>query len=153
MTKRQHNLTDTFMKSLKPKAEPQDYLDASSIGLRVRVTPRGLITFVYSYSNPEAGDKHGLIRQIKIGNYPGISLKRAREKWSDLYDLRRSGVDPKDQQDIEPEVEEQQAKDPPPDPFFNVLMHRVGSIVGTPETCAQLLERDIQAGLACRCRQ
>jgi 1-acyl-sn-glycerol-3-phosphate acyltransferase len=27
-------------------------------------------------------------------------------------------------------------------PFFNVLMHRLGSVVGTPENCVQLLERD-----------
>ncbi len=27
-------------------------------------------------------------------------------------------------------------------PFFNVAMHRAGSVVGTPENCAQLLERD-----------
>jgi 1-acyl-sn-glycerol-3-phosphate acyltransferase len=27
-------------------------------------------------------------------------------------------------------------------PFFNVLLHRGGSVVGTPENCAQLLEHD-----------
>ena len=27
-------------------------------------------------------------------------------------------------------------------PFFNVLLHRVGSVVGTPENCAQLLEHE-----------
>ena len=27
-------------------------------------------------------------------------------------------------------------------PFFNVLMHRAGSVVGTPENCAQLLHRE-----------
>jgi 1-acyl-sn-glycerol-3-phosphate acyltransferase len=27
-------------------------------------------------------------------------------------------------------------------PFFNVLLHRAGSVVGTPENCVQLLERD-----------
>lgn len=27
-------------------------------------------------------------------------------------------------------------------PFFNVLLHRSGSVVGTPENCAQLLEHD-----------
>jgi 1-acyl-sn-glycerol-3-phosphate acyltransferase len=27
-------------------------------------------------------------------------------------------------------------------PWFNVLMHRMGSVVGTPENCTQLLERD-----------
>ena len=27
-------------------------------------------------------------------------------------------------------------------PFFNVLLHRGGSVVGTPENCTQLLERD-----------
>ncbi len=27
-------------------------------------------------------------------------------------------------------------------PFFNVFMHRVGSVVGTPENCAYLLERE-----------
>jgi 1-acyl-sn-glycerol-3-phosphate acyltransferase len=27
-------------------------------------------------------------------------------------------------------------------PFFTVLMHRAGSVVGTPENCVQLLERD-----------
>ncbi len=27
-------------------------------------------------------------------------------------------------------------------PFFNVMLHRVGSVVGTPENCAQLLEHE-----------
>jgi 1-acyl-sn-glycerol-3-phosphate acyltransferase len=27
-------------------------------------------------------------------------------------------------------------------PYFNVFMHRLGSVVGTPENCAQLLERE-----------
>ncbi|MCP4301521.1 MAG: DUF4102 domain-containing protein, partial [Gammaproteobacteria bacterium] len=78
------NMTDMWIKSVKPNTEAMEYGDASSPGLRVRITPLGKKTFVYSYSHPTTGT----MRRIKIGNYPAVGLKEARSKWSTLSDIR-----------------------------------------------------------------
>lgn len=63
-------------------------------GLRVKCGKGGTKTFFYRYKSPETE----LLTQVKIGNYPEVSLAEARVILSELKILRKSGVCPKAQQ-------------------------------------------------------
>ncbi len=56
-------------------------------GLRVSCGATGIKTFIYRYSSPVT---HKLV-QIKIGNFPQISLSEARVKLQELKQLRQLG--------------------------------------------------------------
>ncbi len=62
-------------------------------GLRVRCGRTGVKTFFYRYKSPETGK----LTQVKIGNYPELSLSAARMELEALKRLRKSGVCPKGQ--------------------------------------------------------
>jgi integrase len=79
------NMTDTWLKKLRSSSEVQEFLDSSCPGFRVRITPRGVKTFVYSYAHPETG----LMKRVRFGSYPGMTLKDARVEWARLSDIRR----------------------------------------------------------------
>ncbi len=67
---------------------------SESAGLRVKCEKGGTKTFFYRYRNPETER----LVQIKIGNYPQVSLAEARVQLQELKVLRKSGVCPKAQQ-------------------------------------------------------
>lgn len=60
-------------------------------GLRVRCGSTGIKTFFYRYKSPDTGK----LVQLKIGNFPDISLSDARLELQKLKAIRRSGVCPK----------------------------------------------------------
>jgi integrase len=60
-------------------------------GLRVKCGSTGIKTFFYRYKSPET-DK---LTQIKIGNYPSVSLAEARVELAKLKNVRKSGICPK----------------------------------------------------------
>jgi integrase len=62
-------------------------------GLRVKCGKTGIKTFFYRYKSPETGK----LTQVKIGNYPEVSLSEARVALHELKVLRKSGVCPKAQ--------------------------------------------------------
>ena len=62
-------------------------------GLRVKCAKGGTKTFFYRYRSPETEK----LTQLKIGNYPQVSLAEARVKLGELKILRKSGVCPKAQ--------------------------------------------------------
>lgn len=70
-------------------------------GLRVKCGATGLKTFFYRYKSPETGK----LTQIKIGNYPDVSLAHARVELEKLKVIRRSGVCPKADRDRKVEAE------------------------------------------------
>ena len=94
---KKYNITDTWLQNIRGKPSPQEFLDAPNPGLRIRVTPKGAASFVYSYSHP----KTELTKRVKIGNYPTIGIKEARVIWARLSDIRKAGIDPRDQLNIE----------------------------------------------------
>jgi integrase len=94
---KKYNITDTWLQNIKGKPSPQEFLDAPNPGLRIRITPKGVASFVYSYSHPQTD----LTKRVKIGNYPGIGIKEARVIWARLSDIRKAGIDPRDQLSIE----------------------------------------------------
>src|SRR5690554_4049758 len=60
-------------------------------GLRVSCGASGVKTFIYRFKSPETGR----LTQLKIGNYPAVSLANARVKLMELKELRSKGVCPK----------------------------------------------------------
>jgi len=65
------------------------------VGLRVSCGASGVKTFIYRFSSPETGK----LTQVKIGNYPNVSLAEARVRLMELKALRNSGVCPKAEQE------------------------------------------------------
>ncbi len=60
-------------------------------GLRVKCGSTGIKTFFYRYKSPETEK----LTQIKIGNYPDVSLAEARVELARLKSIRKTGVCPK----------------------------------------------------------
>lgn len=87
-------LTDTLIKSLKPKAYPYKRADGHTPKLYIVVTPKGARYFTLAYDSPETGKE----RFEKVGNYPATSLKAARKAAGALQTTVASGVDPKEEE-------------------------------------------------------
>ena len=83
-------LTDTKVRALKPRSPGSRYevQDAATPGLRIRVSPKGLKTWVYVYRQGRR------LRRMTIGTYPGVSLTHARAKASQARVAREGGEDP-----------------------------------------------------------
>jgi integrase len=79
-------LTDLQVKKLVPRNTRFEVSDGK--GLSIRITPRGVKTWVFRY-------QFNLIpRRMTLGNYPGIGLADARERHAQaMQDLQR-GIDP-----------------------------------------------------------
>ena len=82
-------LTDTTIRNLKPEAGKQyERWDADVAGLGVRVSPKGTKSFVFVY---RLGSRQ---RRMKVGQYPGLSLKEARSAAREYRQLVHQGRDP-----------------------------------------------------------
>lgn len=99
--------TKTANKPLSAKAvdalKPGDPIRADvgeNAGLRVKCGASGLKTFFYRYKSPETGK----LTQVKIGNYPDVSLANARVELEKLKAVRRSGLCPKAERDRDVEA-------------------------------------------------
>src|SRR5262245_59735268 len=72
-------LTDFAIRAYKPRAAQFFVGDASCPGLRLRVTPNGVKTFVFAFRNKVTGKVTGLA----LGRFPDMGLAEARERASD----------------------------------------------------------------------
>ncbi|OHB54679.1 MAG: hypothetical protein A2Y12_19155 [Planctomycetes bacterium GWF2_42_9] len=81
--------TDPYIRNLKPKDKM--YQVRESDGYGVRVLPSGLRIFIFVYTI--AGKR----RQMNLGDYPDVTLAKARER---LIDVRQALKDGKDPQEI-----------------------------------------------------
>ena len=82
-------LTDVRVQSLKPKATRYEVWDPAAPGFGVRVTPKGIKSFVYLYRF------EGLARRMTIGRYPQLSLSKARLKYANAKStLEDKEIDP-----------------------------------------------------------
>ena len=66
-------LTDTLLRSLKPKNQRYDIFDASQPGFGVRVATSGAMSWVL------LARENGTRKRITLGRYPAMSLSKARE--------------------------------------------------------------------------
>lgn len=67
-------LTDAFLRKLKPTGKRFEISDASTTGLRARVSPTGEISFVLK----ARGGPQAKPLTVTLGQYPDLSLKDAR---------------------------------------------------------------------------
>lgn len=83
-------LTDRTVAAIKPKDKRFDVSDSLRIGLRVRVSPSGIKTWVF-----EKRIRGGHLRSHTLGRFPIISLSEAREKAIVLEKEAMEGIDRK----------------------------------------------------------
>ncbi|WP_170459637.1 tyrosine-type recombinase/integrase [Ruegeria arenilitoris] len=83
-------LTERSVAALKPKEKRYDVSDSLRVGLRVRVAPSGLKTWVF-----EKRIRGGPLRSHTLGRFPVISLSEAREKALGLEKEAMEGFDRK----------------------------------------------------------
>ena len=86
-------LTDRSVAALKARDKRYDISDSLRVGLRVRVTPTGIKTWVF-----EKRIRGGPLRSHTLGRFPAISLSEAREKAIALEKEAMEGVDRKAEQ-------------------------------------------------------
>jgi integrase len=85
-------ITDAAAKRFKPpKSGTVDHFDGSYPGLHLRVSASGLKTWGYYYRL-----KNGkvVLRRLKLGVYPGMSVEQAHDMWRKAYDLVQARRDP-----------------------------------------------------------
>jgi len=81
--------SDKFIFNLKPKAK--QYYKREAEGFAIRVLPSGVKTWLFIYTIT------GKRRQMNLGDYPDISLAKAKER---LIDVRQAFKDGKDPQEV-----------------------------------------------------
>lgn len=85
-------LTDRMLATAKaPVSGRTEFWDASLPGFGVRVTSNGRKSFVLMYR------MEGRKRRLTLGNYPGLSLAKAREKAGAALSRVDLGIDPSDE--------------------------------------------------------
>ncbi len=78
--------TDKKIQNLKPKS--QRYEEWEGNGFGVRVTPRGVKSFVYLYRFD------GKPRRLTLGTYPGMTLADAHQAHAEAVKKLEQGIDP-----------------------------------------------------------
>lgn len=88
MARKSVPLSDAQIKGTKPA--PKEFNLADGDGLYLRVKPNGNKTWLFNYTKPISEKRSNL----KIGDYPAISLKDARAKRQEYRELLAKGIDP-----------------------------------------------------------
>jgi integrase len=84
-------LTDTFVRSIeKPGKGRVEFADLRCVGLTMRVTPNGAKSWSFRFRDPRSGK----VTRATIGNYPDITLEKAREMGLALRREVAEGVNP-----------------------------------------------------------
>ena len=87
--KRWPDLTDTAVRALKAADGRAALGDGACKGLWIRCTPAGLKTWSYAYK------LDGKARRVTLGEYPAMSLAKARSEVDELRSQKRGGKDPR----------------------------------------------------------
>lgn len=88
MARKSIPLSDAQIKGIKPT--PREFNLADGDGLYLRVKPNGNKTWLFNYTKPVVEKRSNL----KIGDYPEVSLKAARAKRQEYRELLAKGIDP-----------------------------------------------------------
>ena len=81
-------LTDPHLRRLRPGSRPIDLRDGAARGLILTVLPTGRKQFSVRYV---FGGKH---KRVVLGEYPQLTLAKAREAAGDMRARIRNGEDP-----------------------------------------------------------
>ncbi|GLR87992.1 tyrosine-type recombinase/integrase [Bradyrhizobium iriomotense] len=87
--KRWPDLTDASVRALKATDGRAALGDGACKGLWIRCTTSGLKTWSYAYK------QDGQARRVTLGEYPAMSLAKARIEVDELRSLKRGGKDPR----------------------------------------------------------
>lgn len=80
--------TDTYIKGLKAKSKRYEEYEGGGFG--IRVTPKGVKSWIYRYKIDGKTDR------LTLGHYPTMPLSLARTRFIELSQLRRENQKPKD---------------------------------------------------------
>ena len=83
------NMTDAWLRKLKPPVEREDFRDRGTRGLQLRSSPSGVKTFSFVF---RLGSKMG---RATLGRYPDMDLKFARTRADEFRKLVSQGIDPR----------------------------------------------------------
>ena len=83
-------LTNTQLHGSKPGAE--EYTLADGLGLLLLIKPDGPKTWLFNYQRPHSKRRNNL----KLGHYPELSLKQARDCRGELRVLLAIDIDPQE---------------------------------------------------------
>src|SRR5215831_3497253 len=83
-------LTDTGLRSYQPRAAGYSIGDAACPGLCIRITPKGIKTFAFTYRNKGTGK----VMWLTLGRYPDVPLAQARELANDARKTAALGGTP-----------------------------------------------------------
>lgn len=83
-------LNNTKIEKAKPRE--RQYLLADGGGLNLRIMPSGNKIWLFNYTKPNNAKRTNL----KIGNYPSITIAQARAKREEFRALLAQGIDPQE---------------------------------------------------------
>ncbi|QWR91724.1 tyrosine-type recombinase/integrase [Cronobacter sakazakii] len=87
-----NKLSDTSLRKMVGRESPGDSFYADGDGLSVKVSKVGIMTWYYTY---RIGGRTTAPQRMKLGNYPDLSLKAAREKREQCRTWLAEGKNPK----------------------------------------------------------
>ena len=90
-----HRLTDRKLKALRREGTRYDVMDTDVPGFGVRVSEVGQKTFILITRYPGSSNP----TRRALGEYPALSLEKARGRAREWRELIRKGVDPKAEED------------------------------------------------------
>lgn len=89
-----NKLSDKKLRSLLSVQQQKETLVADGDGLSARVSKSGVISWVFAY---RLGGREARLERIKLGNYPEMPLKLARERRDQCRAWLAEGKDPRHQ--------------------------------------------------------
>ncbi|NIF02124.1 tyrosine-type recombinase/integrase [Pantoea sp. Acro-805] len=89
-----NKLSDTSLRKMIGRESPSDNFYADGEGLTVKVSKSGLMTWFFTY---RIGGRETTPQRLKLGNYPSLSLKAAREMREQCRRWLAEGQNPKHQ--------------------------------------------------------
>ena len=90
-----HRLTDRKLQALKRKGKRYDVMDTDVPGFGVRVSEIGQKSFILIARYPGSPNP----TRRALGEYPALSLQKARERARDWREQIQKGLDPKTEED------------------------------------------------------
>ncbi|MBD5740474.1 tyrosine-type recombinase/integrase [Citrobacter freundii] len=92
-----NKLSDASLRRMLGRESPGDSFYADGDGLSVKVSRAGILTWYFTF---RIGGRESASQRIKLGNYPDLSLKAAREKREQCRSWLAEGKNPKHQLNV-----------------------------------------------------
>ncbi|HCQ8416168.1 TPA: site-specific integrase [Klebsiella michiganensis] len=89
-----NKLSDTSLRKMIGRESPGESFYADGDGLSIKVSKVGIMTWYFTY---RVGGRTTAPQRIKLGNYPDLSIKAAREKREQCRSWLAEGKNPKHQ--------------------------------------------------------